>query len=605
MKQLHSRKRNLLPIPSFIPMFSILILLALAVSAMFTGCASAHGSVPECTILMEDNPALYFSGQVYEVKRFHDLSLTVGVPKGERISSSSYENYTISPKTGSSQSYDYYTLTLHQVRYPAVVRLDTAPAHTTEYHPGGGFGEVITVPEDSPHLYDNALPYRRQFTREGYLPVGWNTSADGSGTHIGFGSRFDHTKETHMRLSMEWLPCTPAREFTYTLAQEEITITGYHGRGSIVMPPQIDGYPVTRIASNAFFNIHTDILALPATLKEIEKNAFRELTVTDFYLFDNIETFTEESFQEYEITHLHINAVNDPVYSGSYFDTLPDKADYLSSLEGKPKIVLFCGSSARFGYDSALIEAAFPDYHVVNMGVYAYSNMLPLSDIVLSHMGEGDILLSSPELDAIDNQFCGETALDKETFCMMESNYDMYARLDSRKYTNLFGALSDYLNSRKNMETRSYQDSPAYYDEDGNLQDDFTYNRQGDYLVYRENNHSRKSFGIKRAYYNPDYIGESGLNGLNGVYDSFSQKGIRVFFTYSPRSSISISEDSTPETIRLLDQMLRDSLHAPVISSIEDSLMDPGYFYGTDNHLSTEGVQKHTAQVIEDLRRVI
>lgn len=599
MKSAQLRKRNLLLVPFF------LLFLSLSGSVLFTGCASSRSAVSKCTILLEDNPALFFSGQVYEVSRFHDLSLTVGVPSGNRIFDVSYEDYSVSPKTGSSQSYDYYTLTLHQIRYPQVIRVGTAPAHITSYYSGGGDGSVITLEEDSPHLYYNTLPYRSQFTRDGYLPIGWNTSADASGTHVGFGSRVDHTQEALLNLHMEWLPCTPAQEFAYTLSQGEITITGYHGNGSIVLPPHIDGYPVTKIAGNAFYNVNTDILALPYTLKRIAANAFRKLSVTDFYLFDNIEELTESSFEDYSITHLHINAVKDPVYSGSYFDTLPDKADYLATLQNKPKIVLFCGSSARFGYDSTLFEAAFPDYHVVNMGVYAYSNMLPLSKILLPYMREGDILLSSPELDAIDKQFCGETALDKETFCMMESNYDMYAALDSREFTNIFGAFSDYNNARKNMSPRSYQDSPSYYDEDGNKQDSFTYNRQGDYLPYRENNYSRRSFGIKRAYYNPSHIREIDLLGLNSIYDDFAGKGVRVFFTYSPRSRISISDDSSPDSIRLLDEMLRKYLHAPVISSIQASLMDPLYFHGTDNHLSTEGVQLHTKQVIEDLRRAL
>ena len=587
----------------------LIMMLFIMLSGLLTGCAPPGEPVVKCTVLMEDNPALFFSGQIYEVDRFHDLSITVGVPRGERIASVSYEDYTVSPRTGSSLSFDYYTLTLNRIRYPEVIRLDTAPAYTTAYHPGdasgGAEGKVIAVEEDSPHLYCNTLPYREQFTRQGYLPIGWNTSSDGSGTHVGFGSRIDRTGQSQLDLYAEWLPCTPAQEFTYILGEDEVTITGYHGDGNIVLPLKIEGRPVTRIARDAFLNVDADILALPHTLKEIEAGAFRSLTVTDFYLFDNMEELSEASFERCQILHLHINAVLDPVYSGSYFDTLPDKTDYLASLQDKPKIVLFCGSSARFGYDSTLFEAAFPDYHVVNMGVFAYSNMLPLSKIVLKYMNEGDILLSSPELDAIDKQFCGENALDKETFCMMESNYDMFAALDCREFTNVFGAFSDYNAARKNMSPRSYQDSPSYYDEDGNRQDSFTYNRQGDYLLYRDNNHSRKSFGVKRAFYNPSHIRAKDWEGLNQMYDAFTEKGVRVFFTYSPRSSISISKDSTPDTITKLDQAFREKLHAPVISSIESSLMDPLYFYGTDNHLSTEGAALHTKKVIDDLRRAL
>ena len=40
----------------------------------------------------------------------------------------------------------------------------------------------------------------------------------------------------------------------------------------------------------------------------------------------------------------------------------------------------------------------------------------------------------------------------------------------------------------------------------------------------------------------------------------------------------------------------------PVISEIEDSLVSGTYLYGTDNHLSTEGVALRTRQIIRDLK---
>ena len=50
---------------------------------------------------------------------------------------------------------------------------------------------------------------------------------------------------------------------------------------------------------------------------------------------------------------------------------------------------------------------------------------------------------------------------------------------------------------------------------------------------------------------------------------------------------------------------MRQRLHAAVISRAEDSLMDAYYFYGTDNHLSSEGAELFTRRVIEELRSVL
>lgn len=582
-----------------------LLFLLLAVSMLLTGCIPPRTPVEKCTVLFEDNEVLYLSRQVWEVERFSQVSVTVGVPHGLRIASVNYEDYTISAMTGQSKSYDYYTVTLYQIRYSTVIRFTTATAYTTTYHPGPGSGEAITILEENPHLYFNTLPYREQFCLEGYIPIGWNTEPNGAGIQVGFGSRIDHRQVSHLELYMQWLPCSPEEDFTYRIENDGITITGYRGSGDVVIPAYIGETAVTGIARGAFGDLDVNTLVFPYTLRCVEPGAFGNIKADALYFFDSIEELDESCFAGYSIASIHIQAVSDPVYSGSYFDTFADKMDYLDSLKDTQKMVLFCGSSARFGYDSTMLEQALPDYRVVNMGVYAYSNMLPQAELILALMQEDDVLLSSPELDAISYQFCGETDLDRETFCMMESNYDLFSRLDCRNYTNIFGTFSTYNASRRDMPARSYLESASHYDEDGNPQLTATYNIQGDYILYRANNLEGKAFGIKRAYYNPLYIRQTDLDGLNQVYDAFAAKGITVFFTYSPRSSISISEDSTPESIQTLDELLRTELHATVISPIEDSLMDPYYFYGTDNHLSTEGVSIRTRQVIEYLKAAL
>ena len=577
----------------------VLLLLFLA------GCAPAGGVERTCNVIFEDNEELFFYRQVYPVTRGSDLAVSVGVPTGCRIAWVNYDRYSVSGKTGCSANYDYYTLILHEIRYPAVIRLSAGPVYTTTYHFGPGAGDGFTVQEESPRLIPNTLPYEDRFEKKGYLPIGWNTAPDGSGVHTGFGSQPVREGGSELELYAEYLPCTRLEDLTWVQAGGEITITGCRGGGDLVIPPQLDGLPVTAIAAGAFGSITADTVAFPPTLKTIEEGAFQSLSAEKLYLFDNLETVSDASFGSLSVARLHINAVRPPVYCGSYFDTLSEKAARLRSLEGQKKLVLFCGSSARFGYDSPMLEAAFPDYRVVNMGVFAYANMLPQAMLVLQSLEPGDIVLSSPELDAIDTQFCGSTALDKETFAMMESNYDMLAGLDCREFTGIFDAFAQYQESRGWLSPMSYSDVPAQFDEDGNRLQETTYNRYGDYILYRENNIAGKTFGIKRAFYNAGHITEQDWAGLNRVYDAFTAKGARVLFTYSPRSRISISEDSTEESVAGLDALIRETLHAEVISPIEDSLIDPLYFYGTDNHLSTEGVEIHTRQVIEDLRRAL
>lgn len=478
-----------------------------------------------------------------------------------------------------------------------LIRIETAPAYTTTYHTGTE-GSPIAVLEDSPHLYFNTLPFAESFCWEDAVPIGWNTHPDGSGQAVSFGSRIDHRERSHLDLYLQHLPCSPVQAFSWKQTDDGVTITGYSGSGDLVIPPYMNGLPVTGIAAGSFPPLQVDRLVLPPTLRSIEPGAFAAVSAGELHFFDTVSQLCDDSFGDYAFSHIHIHAAQSPVYCGTYFDTLPDKMDYLDSLKDRQKIVLFCGSSARFGYDSAALESAFADYRVVNMGVYAYTNMRPLADMILPAMGSGDVLLSSPELDAIAFQFCGETDLDKEFFCMVESNYDLFAALDATGYSRIFDAFQEFNASRVGMSPRSYRDSASQYDEDGAAVLNPSYNRQGDYIVYRPDNTQGVLFGIKRAFYNPSYVRQEDIDGLNRFYDALSQKDVQVLFTYSPRSAPSISADSTQTAISQLDAYFRQTLHARFISPIGDSLMDPYYFYGTDNHLSTQGVSFHTERVI-------
>ena len=76
------------------------------------------------------------------------------------------------------------------------------------------------------------------------------------------------------------------------------------------------------------------------------------------------------------------------------------------------------------------------------------------------------------------------------------------------------------------------------------------------------------------------------IDPLNAVYDKFTADGIRVLFTYAPRNKAALSEESDSDALAELDAWLRETLHAEVISPIEDSLYPGRYLFGTDNHLS-------------------
>lgn len=467
-----------------------------------------------------------------------------------------------------------------------------------------GSGDTFTESMESPHLRINTALGTRYLLRDGFVLLGWNTQADGSGLSVGLGSRTERVPG--LRLYAQWAEASPSSCFQWDSAGNQVTITGFLSESEIcVIPEEIDGLPVRRIAPGAFHDRSFSRLVFPSSLRVIDEKAFENCALQEVYLFDSLQDVHPFSFVDCPLTCLHINAATSPKYSGSYFDTFSDKYDHLLSIRTKKKIVLFSGSSGRYGYDTPMILRAFPEYDGVNMGVYAFTNALPQLDLIRPLMQPEDILLSAPEFDAVQEQFCTVHTLDIGFWAMMESNYDAASLLNLTSYDGVWTSFAEYLKTRSRMVDRSYHDAAVHYDDDGNYYPIDTYNRYGDFILPRPNSERDERLRHNIADYTVKAFPESTIASLNQVYQRFLEDGILVFFSYTPRNHLSLTEDSTPEARAELHHYLETKLCVPVISEVEESLYSGIYFWLIDSHLSTEGVKLRTAQIISDLRNAL
>ena len=487
---------------------------------------------------------------------------------------------------------------------PSAEAETAVPRETIRYDANGGVSEAFGTTIDRriarTHLRENTLPGVSYFTREGFVLTGWNTLADGSGTHIGLGSRISFSEG--MTLYAEWAKATDEQFFTFS----DGTVSSYNGAGKVVVVPEtIGGEAVRRIAAGTFRELVLNTLILPSSLETVEDGAFTNCSIEMLTLFDRVGTVSDASFSDCRVQTLRINAACLPVYSGSYFGTFSDKYDYLLTLADCKKLVLFSGSSGRYGYDSAAIESAFPAYRVVNMGVYAYTNALPQYELIRALMTKGDMLLVAPEFDAVTEQFCVTNRLDPGFWAMMESNYDAAAALDLTHYTAVFDSFAAYQRVRAGMETHGYEESPWAYDDDGNRYAFATYNVQGDFILPRPNSERDELHRHNIADYTTETVTPEAADALDRVLRAFLSGGISVFVTYAPRNRSSLTERSTAEARSEVHRLLCDRLSVPVISELEDSLYSGVYFWNIDNHLSTEGVKLRTEQVIHDLNTAL
>lgn len=235
--------------------------------------------------------------------------------------------------------------------------------------------------------------------------------------------------------------------------------------------------------------------------------------------------------------------------------------------------------------------------------MYAYTNALPQFDLMLQYVKPGDILLHSPEFDAVKRQFCVTNAMDEHFFAMIESDYDILSLLDYRDYGGLLSAFTTFQKNRQGMSEGDYQLSASRFDEDHAPVSGASYNVYGDYIVHRPNGaDDAPIYNLPVDYLAGAFPLKTVIEPLNRVYRRFQNAGTRVYFTYAPRNRLALSERSGEAERARLDEWLRESLIAPVISDIEASLFPGHLLYGTDNHLSTEGVSLRTARAIRDIQ---
>ncbi len=616
--------------------FTGLCLLLLSL-LLLTSCAKEDAS--EVHVVLEEGEGFHCSDAAKIIRSGEDVSFSVSMEEDYEITSREPEHTGITEEEDGS-----LTVTLKAVSYPTVITLTAEKLpYQIRYHENlpDGASAGSEIPADRTllqsagrkHLRVNTLNAADSFRLDGYTLTGYNTAPDGSGTHIGLGSRCDALYEKETTLYAEWSPWDEASLFTFeTLPDGTLSLTGFSGQAgntdkenttgnngntqekfqttgnydTLTIPGTVNGQTVTEIGEHALSGGGYRILILPDTLRRISLYAFSDSSLEELYLFDNLIEITDYAVEGCENFHtLHINAATPPVYAGNYFASFTDKTDRLRLLSGQRKLILFSGSSTRFGYDCEAIDEALSDYAPVNMGVFAYTNALPQLELCRTFTSPGDILLHAPEFDAAKRQFCTTNEIDDKLFAMIETDYDLLTRLSLTEYRGTLTAFQTFLKTRRGMTPRSYSESPADYDEDGQTVSTPSYNMYGDYITYRPNaSDDAPIYELPVDYVKEAFPKSTYIEPLNAEYQRFLSDGVTVYFTYAPRNAAAISDRSTKEARAELEEYFKESLIVPVISELEESLYPGRYLYGTDNHLSTEGVGIRTKQILKDLSEI-
>lgn len=286
-----------------------------------------------------------------------------------------------------------------------------------------------------------------------------------------------------------------------------------------------------------------------------------------------------------------------PVYSDTFVGELGDKYDRLCATE-EPKIVVIGGSSVAFGLDSPMIEEHL-SMPVVNFGLYANLGTKVMLDLSRAGIGEGDIVILAPEMNAqtLSLYFNNET-----TAQALDGNLDMLPFVDPENYESLVGALWKFASNKLGylLSGTSPQNSGAYAKEWFNEQGDNTFPRPYNTMTSISPTISfdlaTDSDGVESEY-------ESFIGYVNDYVAFCRDVGATVYFSFAPMNEACLSADATEEQMLGFYNNLCASLNCRVISDIHDYVMDEGYFFDSEFHLNDSGVTVRTVRLIDDIKR--
>lgn len=491
-------------------------------------------------------------------------------------------------------------LTLKDVNFPSHVTLRlTNSFETITYEPNGGDGQATTILCDTTnHLRPNTSTGKDLFSRDGYTLVSWNTRPDGTGERIGLGSRVTVPDEG-LTLYAQWTAWSDAQDFEWTVHEETVTITGYHGSGNaVVIPAVIDGKKVTAIAAGAFQSGTMTEVIFSDVLEAVEDGAFQNCALTTLTLFDSIESIGDGAFVNCaQLETLRINAIEKP-YGFDYRkeSCYADKVDLLMQARGEKKVIFYGGCSTWFNLDSTLLSPLLDQgYRVVNMGMNGMANSAVQMQIMEEFLGAGDILLHTPELSSAQ-QMMIDLDMDEngdKLWCGLEYNYDLFTLVDLRTVPGALDSFRDYLAIKK-----STTDYASFFTLNGNTYCD----AYGCIPFYRDETFVNLQ---DEVYMDSSYITDAGMARLKDFYDRYQAKGVRVYISYA-----CVNMDEVPEeqrnSVGMVDQRFAGAIKAldgPVlISHLEDFLYQRNDFYDTNYHLLSESARRNTRIWLRDLQ---
>ncbi len=287
-------------------------------------------------------------------------------------------------------------------------------------------------------------------------------------------------------------------------------------------------------------------------------------------------------------------------YDDTFLGELKYKVESLADTEGK-RIVLVGGSALVFGVESSLLAEAFPEYTIVNFGMYAALGTGVMYALSEPYLREGDIVIIAPEQDpqTLSDYFDGEMM-----WQAVDGAPSMLFSLNRSQWGNMLGFYPRFAAEKWKYAVTGTSPKP------GEVYARANFNEYGDL----DTEHCDCVQNIMTGGYDPnhmisfaqDCVTEEFVELTNTYIDAAQKKGAAIWYYFPPMNRSAIKNDT--ELTAQIDQyyeFLSSWLQCEIMGDPNNSVMDAAWFYDTNFHLNVSGKRVYTVQLIRDLKAML
>lgn len=284
-------------------------------------------------------------------------------------------------------------------------------------------------------------------------------------------------------------------------------------------------------------------------------------------------------------------------FEKTFVGALDDKYDKLVSTEGE-KIIIVGGSSVAFGIRSDIIEE-YTDMPVVNFGLYAALGTKLMLDLSRSGIGEGDIVIVTPELNSETLSLYFNTEM---TLRAIGSRADILSVLPIRDKLSLLSGLWGYAGEKLDYYKRGRKSPDEGYLNPTGVYNADNFNSYGDLVCERAENvmptyrDVGNMISLDEDIASPDFI-----DYLNDYIAFCKRRGAAVYFNFCPMNELGFEGGYDAMALSDFAEYLSGLIDCDILGVPSRSVLGAGYFYDTNFHLNDAGAVKYTAALTEDI----